>query len=77
MGLGGLMLWAIDLDDSSLDALRAVTNPSLLNTSSVDFSLVPLSYLFPEEDLPADSSTIKYGLINFGGNANTGSMDPG
>ncbi|EED18783.1 bacteriodes thetaiotaomicron symbiotic chitinase, putative [Talaromyces stipitatus ATCC 10500] len=76
MGLGGLMVWAIDLDDSNLEALKAITDKSVLNASSVDFSLVPLEYLFPSQYLPLDNSTIQWGITTFGAAAAQGSMDP-
>ncbi|KAH8655299.1 hypothetical protein BX600DRAFT_525229 [Xylariales sp. PMI_506] len=76
-GLAGLMVWAIDLDDANHDALLAITDGASLDTSSTDFSLVPLEYLFPTEDLPSNDAAISYGLINFGSDAaSSGSMNP-
>ncbi|KAJ9260698.1 CAZyme family GH18 [Paecilomyces variotii] len=43
IGLGGLMVWVIDLDDTNLNALGAITDNSAFNISSADFSLVPLT----------------------------------
>ncbi|KAJ9350890.1 CAZyme family GH18 [Paecilomyces variotii] len=43
IGLNGLMVWAIDLDDTNLNALGAITDSSAFNISSADFSLVPLT----------------------------------
>ncbi|KAI1340016.1 hypothetical protein F5Y15DRAFT_423445 [Xylariaceae sp. FL0016] len=76
MGLAGLMVWAIDQDDPNLTALKAITDKSTLNSSAADFSLVPLEYLFPNGYVPANDSTINYGLVNFGGQASGGSTDP-
>lgn len=73
MGLSGLMIWAIDLDNNKLEALRAVTGNSMYGSDDT-FDLVDLKYLFPTEDLPSDDATPKYGLINFGGQAD--SLDP-
>lgn len=66
------MVWAIDLDNNNLDALRAITGNAKYGSDDA-FDLVDLKYLFPKEDLPDDPSP-KYGLINFGGQAD--SMDP-
>ncbi|KAJ9223629.1 CAZyme family GH18 [Paecilomyces variotii] len=43
IGLGGLMVWVIDLDNTNLNALGAITDNSAFNISSADFSLVPLT----------------------------------
>ncbi|KAJ9320821.1 CAZyme family GH18 [Paecilomyces variotii] len=43
IGLGGLMVWVIDLDDTNLNALGAITDNSAFNISSADFSLAPLT----------------------------------
>lgn len=58
------MIWAVDLDDSKLTALRAVTNSEAQD--EIPFSLVDLKYLFPKEDLPAPDTKPSYGLITFG-----------
>ena len=78
MGLAGLMIWAVDLDDAKQTALKAVTGGAD-GLGSVDnpFTLVDIKYLFPTEYLPPTGVTPKYGLINFGGLADSGSMDPG
>lgn len=76
MGLSGLMVWALDQDDSYLDALRAVTDSSVLDSVENPFSLVDLKYLFPTEDLPSVDAKPSYGLTTFGGAANAGEMDP-
>ncbi|POS72695.1 chitinase [Diaporthe helianthi] len=72
MGLSGLMIWAIDLDNNNLEALRAITGDTKYGSDDL-FDLVDLKYLFPQEILPTDTSP-KYGLISFGGQADT--MDP-
>ncbi|KAJ8128780.1 hypothetical protein O1611_g4852 [Lasiodiplodia mahajangana] len=76
-GLSGLMVWAIDLDDSRLSALSSIANAEALSTPETLFDLVDLKYLFPTEDLPAQDSKPSYGLINFGNLADSGEMDPG
>lgn len=63
MGLGGLMVWAIDLDDGSLSALSAI---SAVNSTDSGFDLVPLEYLFPPDILPANDSKPSWGLITLG-----------
>nr|WBR46446.1 putative chitinase 18 [Pestalotiopsis sp. CR013] len=47
LGLGGLIAWAIDLDDNGLTALLAMGGE--VSESGVDFSLVPLEYRFPSD----------------------------
>ncbi|KAM3426153.1 hypothetical protein NHJ13734_009626 [Beauveria thailandica] len=75
MGLSGVMTWALDLDDSALESLKALSDPdSLDNVVDGDFDLVDLKCLFPDEDLPPEGAKPKYGLVTFGG---SGSMDPG
>lgn len=71
-GLAGLMIWAIDLDDSRLSALRAISDPSLLGGIDVPFDLVDLDRLFPAEDLPPKGAKTHFGLTTFG----SGSTDP-
>ncbi|SCO15302.1 related to chitinase [Fusarium fujikuroi] len=66
MGLSGVMIWAIDLDDSSLESLRAVSDPSLLDSVEGTFDLVDLDKLFPKEYLPASGGKPNYGLVTFG-----------
>ncbi|KAF5244294.1 hypothetical protein FANTH_7804 [Fusarium anthophilum] len=66
MGLSGVMIWAIDLDDSSLESLRAVSDSSLLDSVEGTFDLVDLDKLFPKEYLPASGSKPSYGLVTFG-----------
>ncbi|KAG5798604.1 hypothetical protein H9Q69_002344 [Fusarium xylarioides] len=71
IGLSGVMIWAIDLDDSSLESLRAVSDPSLLDSVDSDFDLVDLDKLFPKQYLPASGSKPSYGLVTFGGSDGT------
>jgi chitinase len=66
MGLSGIMIWAIDLDDSYLTALQSIVDPSLINSDSSAFDLVNLEYLFPEEDLPPEGTIPTYGLTTVG-----------
>ncbi|KAF4331819.1 glycoside hydrolase family 18 [Fusarium beomiforme] len=71
IGLSGVMMWAIDLDDSSPESLCAVSDPSLLDSIDSEFDLVDLKKLFPQEYLPASGSKPKYGLVTFGGSGAT------
>jgi chitinase len=70
------MIWAIDLDTGSLEALRAVTGSTLVPGSNSPFTLVDLDRIFPADMLPADDAPMNWGLVNFGGKANTGIIDP-
>jgi hypothetical protein len=77
MGLSGLMVWAIDQDDSDLSALTAVTGgTSKRQSSGGDFDLVDLDRLFPKEYIPSDTSGTEYGLITFGAGSESGELDP-
>jgi chitinase len=76
MGLGGLMVWAVDLDDNNLDALNAISSADEIGAVDNPFTLVDLKYLSPTEDLPANGTTPSYGLVNFGSLADSGSMNP-
>lgn len=76
MGLGGLMVWAVDQDDVNLSALSAITDPNLSNDDSAPFTLVDLHRLFSNEDYPTDDKNPKYGMVNFGNHANLGETDP-
>ncbi|KAM0407375.1 hypothetical protein ACHAPD_012291 [Fusarium lateritium] len=77
MGLSGLMVWAIDQDDSTLSALTAVTGSTpRRHSSGGDFNLVDLKRLFPKEDIPSDTSDPQYGLITFGAGSESGEVDP-
>jgi chitinase len=77
MGLSGLMVWAIDQDDSDLSALTAVTGgTSKRQSTGGDFDLVDLDRLFPKEYIPADTSGTEYGLVTFGPGSESGELDP-
>ncbi|KAM0553403.1 hypothetical protein ACHAPJ_007417 [Fusarium lateritium] len=76
MGLHGLMIWAIDLDTPDLQALRTISNGDLVNRTQTPFSLVDLERIFPKHMLPPKDAKTNYALINFGGNANAGAIDP-
>ncbi|GFP57665.1 endochitinase [Trichoderma asperellum] len=76
LGISGLMIWAIDLDDGNLDTLTAVVGTSYQNVTAANFSLVPLDYLFPSGYVPSNSTTINYGLINIGSAAEAGETNP-
>jgi hypothetical protein len=77
MGLSGLMVWAIDQDDSKLSALAAVTGGKpRKHSSGGDFELINLTRLFPKEDIPSDTSDLQYGLITFGPGSKSGEVDP-
>jgi chitinase len=76
MGLAGLMVWAVDLDDSHLTALKAISNPSNVGAVTRPFDLVDLENLFPEDLLPPEDTPNQYGLVNFGLNAEAGQTDP-
>lgn len=75
LGLGGLMIWAIDQDDGDLHALRAISGSSLPD-ASIPFTLVDLNRLWPKQDMPSDAAIPRYGMVNFGDKADTGSADP-
>jgi chitinase len=70
------MIWAIDLDTGTLDALRAVTGNTVIPGSNSPFTLTDLENLFPPELLPPEGAKTSWGLINFGRNANSGIVDP-
>lgn len=67
IGLSGLMIWAIDLDDSYLTALRSIVDPDSLNNVDGLFTLVDLENLFPTEYLPPDDTVPTWGLSTVGG----------
>ncbi|KAK8109310.1 hypothetical protein PG984_015111 [Apiospora sp. TS-2023a] len=75
-GLGGLMVWAVDLDDNGLNALNAISDAGHIGAIDNPFALVDLEHLFPKEVLPSKGSKPSYGLINFGSLAAQGSMNP-
>ncbi|KAK6449202.1 hypothetical protein FP744_10005452 [Trichoderma asperellum] len=66
IGLSGLVVWAVDLDGSKLDALRAISGSSGATGADSAFLLIDMKYLFPSEDLPTSDSQISYGLVIFG-----------
>jgi chitinase len=70
------MIWAIDQDDTKLTALRAITDSSLASDDSAPFTLVDLHRIFPPEDYPTDDTDPRYGLVNFGSEADMGETDP-
>lgn len=70
------MVWAIDQDDASLTALRAITDPSLANDDSAPFTLVDLHRLFSSEDYPTDDKNPRFGIVNFRNEANLGETSP-
>jgi chitinase len=70
MGLSGVMIWAIDLDNTVLDALNAVVDAEAVNATDMHFDLVDLAYLFPKEMLPQSDTPTKYGLVTLGHSIN-------
>ncbi|UKZ58865.1 uncharacterized protein TrAtP1_000187 [Trichoderma atroviride] len=76
IGLSGLMVWAVDLDDSKLNALRAISGASGETGADSAFSLVDLKYLFPSEDLPSSDSQPSYGLVTFGSGGDLHDVSP-
>jgi chitinase len=71
------MVWAIDLDDNYLAALRSISDAQYLNSSLGSFDLVDLKYIFPEDLLPPAGTVPSYGLTTFGSAADAGDMSPG
>nr|WOD46715.1 hypothetical protein [Trichoderma atroviride] len=76
LGLSGLMIWAIDLDNGQLDALRATSDPSIIGNDDIPFDLLNIKNIFPTEYLPPNGYTPRYGLANFGGSVGLANMDP-
>lgn len=70
------MIWAVDLDNGQLDALRTISNPSIISNDDTPFELVDVRNIFPTEYLPPNGYTPKYGLVNFGGSLGSTNMDP-
>ncbi len=75
IGLSGLMIWAIDLDDGDLSALQAVSGVTNSNVHR-KFDLADLAHLFPKEMLPPPDADINYGLMTFGGSRQDGYSNP-
>ena len=73
-GLGGLMVWAVDLDSAGLADLQAISDADYINSSSSS-SPVDLAKIFPSEYIPSSNAS-KYGLVNIGSGASSGEMDP-
>ncbi|PNY26741.1 Uncharacterized protein TCAP_03313 [Tolypocladium capitatum] len=76
IGLAGLMVWAIDLDNNNLDTLSSISDPNAIGNRDTPFRLADLSKLFPAEDLPPAGTVPNYGIVTFGDNADSGSMYP-
>lgn len=76
MGLSGLMIWAIDLDDNWRTALSAVSNIKSDKRVATEFTQADIENLFPADKLPNDGAVSNYALINFGGSSSQGDMNP-
>ncbi|KAK4069890.1 CAZyme family GH18 [Trichoderma aggressivum f. europaeum] len=76
LGLSGLLIWALDLDSSGLDALRAVSGP--IGPAGIDssYSLVDLKNLFPTEDLPLSGTRPEFGFVPFGSSGSLADPSP-
>lgn len=70
------MIWAVDLDNGQLDALRAISDPSIIGNHNTPFDLVDIKNIFPTEFLPPNGYTPRYGLVSFGGSLGSTNMDP-
>lgn len=70
------MIWAVDLDNGQLDALRAISDPSTIGNHNTLFDLVDIKNIFPTEFLPPNGYTPRYGLVSFGGSLDSTNMDP-
>ncbi|KAF2137101.1 glycoside hydrolase family 18 protein [Aplosporella prunicola CBS 121167] len=83
MGLGGLMVWAVDLDNTARDALKAIS-PINADVYCCDppggldrpFTAVDLDRLFPKKYLPPASAIPDYTLTSFGGATEKGLEEP-
>ncbi|KFY42907.1 hypothetical protein V494_02182 [Pseudogymnoascus sp. VKM F-4513 (FW-928)] len=58
-----------------LTALRAVTDPKLASGGSTPFTVDPHN-LFSNEDYPTDNTDPRFGMVNFGNEANMGGTGP-
>ncbi|KAL6405545.1 hypothetical protein AUP68_11304 [Ilyonectria robusta] len=76
IGLHGLIIWAIDLDTRSIEALRAIPKGEHIGGTKASVSLVNLERFLPAEMLPPEDAETNYGLIHFSSNANTGEINP-
>ncbi|KAL6690469.1 glycoside hydrolase family 18 protein [Trichoderma pleuroticola] len=77
LGLSGLLIWALDLDSSGLDTLRAVSGPTSPPGIDSSYSLVDLKNLFPTEDLPLSEPKPVFGFIPFGSSGSLADPSPG
>ncbi|PKK46869.1 hypothetical protein CI102_8377 [Trichoderma harzianum] len=77
LGLSGLLIWALDLDSSGLDALRAVSGPISPTEIDSSYSLVDLKNLFPTEDLPLSDTKPAFGFVSFGSSGSLADPSPG
>lgn len=73
-GLAGLMVWAVDLDNANLNALKAISDADYIDSDSSS-SPVDLTKIFPSEMIPSSKAS-KYGLVNIGSAAANGETDP-
>ncbi|KAH0528005.1 hypothetical protein TsFJ059_002919 [Trichoderma semiorbis] len=77
LGLSRLLIWALDLDSSGLDALRAVSGPVSPTGIDSSYSLVDLKNLFPTEDLPLSDTKPAFGFVPFGSSGPLADPSPG
>lgn len=76
LGLSGLMVWAIDLDDGQHTALNAISKLEHAQRPQSQFTLTDIKNLFPADYLPSQDAVANYGLVNFGASAGLGEMNP-
>lgn len=70
------MIWAIDMDDNQLTALRSISPQNGTSEPGLRFTDFDIENLFPVEYLPTQDTSLSYGLINFGGSSHMGEMSP-